>query len=227
MKRTVLLLLCALTSVVANAELWTSFKQRLKYEDLTKEGQEHMDSVIKSEDISLDYYLERINVYRATENLMHAPSVLLNISAWRLNSVGGIEMDVNVTNCTAKTIKYVDFSCYFTNPVGDICYNSIGGGKFMKKSLVGPIGPRPSTDDTSESAIDKMNDCEASYKLDDPNFYNKTAETIHITLVKVTYMDGSVKSFVGKSLDNIISFEYNWGESDYNPLNCVEYLKDI
>lgn len=51
MKRTVLLLLCALTSVVANAELWTSFKQRLKYEDLTKEGQEHMDSVIKSEDI--------------------------------------------------------------------------------------------------------------------------------------------------------------------------------
>lgn len=37
----------------------------------------------------------------------------------------------------------------------------------------------------------------------------------------------AVKSFVGKSLDNIISFEYNWGESDYNPLNCVEYLKDI
>lgn len=154
------LLLFLLISVFANAELWTSFNQRMKYEDLTKEGQMYIDSIVKSQGISRDDYLERINVYRATENLMHAPSVLLNISAWRLNSVGGIEMDLNVTNCTSKTIKYVDFICYFTNPVGDICYNSIGGGKFMKKSLVGPIGPRPNMEDTTDSSIEKMNECE-------------------------------------------------------------------
>ncbi|GEM_PF-2374610 len=219
------LLLFLLISVFANAELWTSFNQRMKYEDLTKEGQMYIDSIVKSQGISRDDYLERINVYRATENLMHAPSVLLNISAWRLNSVGGIEMDLNVTNCTSKTIKYVDFICYFTNPVGDICYNSIGGGKFMKKSLVGPIGPRPNMEDTTDSSIEKMNECEGEYTLDDPVFYNKTADTIHFTSVKVTYMDGSVKVFSGKSLDNILSFEYNWGKSEYNPLNCVEYLR--
>ena len=54
----------------------------------------------------------------------------LRVAGFTEQNTCGIEMDVNVTNCTAKTIKYVDFSCYFTNPVGDICYNSIGVGNF-------------------------------------------------------------------------------------------------
>lgn len=225
MKKYKLLLLFCLFSLATQAQLWTSFKERMKYEDLTEEGQHYMDSVIRDRDISREEYLEMLNVYRATDNLMHAPSVLINVKNWHLNSVGGVEMDVNVTNCTSKTIKYVDFSCYFTNPVGDVCYNSIGGGKFMKKSLVGPIGPRPGKDDTTDTAIDKLNDCVGLYTLDDPVYYNKTADVIHFSSVKVTYMDGTIKNYVGKALDNVLSFEYNWGESEYNPLNCVEYLK--
>ena len=95
----------------------------------------------------------------------------------------------------------------------------------MKKSLVGPIGPRPGKDDTTDNAIDKLNDCVGLYTLDDPVYYNKTADVIHFSSVKVTYMDGTIKNYVGKALDNVLSFEYNWGESEYNPLNCVEYLK--
>lgn len=92
--------------------------------------------------------------------------------------------------------------------------------------IIIPInGPRPNMEDTTDSSIEKMNECEGEYTLDDPVFYNKTADTIHFTSVKVTYMDGSVKVFSGKSLDNILSFEYNWGKSEYNPLNCVEYLR--
>lgn len=226
MKKGVVTALFLFATIACNAQIWTTFKERVLYDSLTEEIKKSVDSLAVVYNVDNKYLVDELNIGNAIDNLVHAPTILINVNKWCTNSVGGIELYLNVINCSSKIIKYVDFKCYFNNAVGDPCYNTIGGNKVYSSSLVGPIGPRPIKDESSSVALDKFAKCQSSYSIDDSGFYNKTADTMHFTSVTIRYMDGTVRTFSGKALDNIISFEKNWEKSNFNPLNCVDYLAE-
>lgn len=226
MKKSLAIVLFLLMAIACNAQIWTTFNERVLYDSLAEETKKSVDSLAQVYNVDTKYLVDELNIKNAIDNLVHAPTVLVNVDRWYTNSAGGLELYLNIMNCSLKTIKYVDLKCYFNNAVGDPCYNTIGGNKICSLSLVGPIDPRPVKDEGSSVALDKFAKCQSSYSIDDSGYYNKTANTMHFTSVTVKYMDGTVRTFRGKALDNIISFEQNWDKSNFNPLNCIDYLAD-
>jgi hypothetical protein len=94
-----------------------------------------------------------------------------------MDSVGGLEPHILISNNSDKTIKYVDLRVSFYNAVGDKVTNDIGAYRYANIQVVGPIKP---------------------WKYEwyewKPVFYNVTAYKMKIETATVTYMDGSKKS---------------------------------
>lgn len=139
------------------------------------------------------------------ESMQKAEPVFVTVDNWETNSVGGVSIYMSVTNCSAsQTIKYISFQGYFTNAVGDKCYNEIGGGTTWKVRGIGPIGPRPTTLDNFRERIDG---CRASYSFEDMSFYARTAEYIHVTTVTIQYMNGKTVTLSGDRLKKHLSYQ--------------------
>ena len=64
-----------------------------------------------------------------------------------MDSAGGNEVSIKFTNCSSQRIKYVYFTGYFLNAVGDKCRNEVGGSTVWKYTGVGPISRIPDTPD--------------------------------------------------------------------------------
>lgn len=149
--------------------------------------------------------------------------VAINMVYWDSNSVGGITAKFEVFNLSKKTIKYVAITGYFKNAVGDRVYNQIGSGSTYTVRGIGPIGPAP----TSVDEIDLFSDAVGTYEFDDCFFYSKTANTIEVSSVKLTYTDGSTQTVSGKILEKHLY----WKEDDiidavYHYKDYIEYLKN-
>ena len=129
--------------------------------------------------------------------------VVVELDSWSSNSVGGIELSLNVTNCSNQTIKYITFQGYFLNSVGDKCRNEIGGGTVWKARGVGPIGPKPTTIDNFD---ERWEDCKASYTFDNTSFYSRVADTFFFSSITIQYMNGKTVTLSGKNLDSHIIY---------------------
>ena len=130
------------------------------------------------------------------------PFVITDVS-WNSNSVGLINVSINITNCTEQTIKYVTFSGYFKNAVGDKCQNEIGGGSVWKAKGVGPIGPCPTTLDNFE---ERIQECKGSYIFDNVSFYSRVAQTFLLTSVSIQYTNGKTITLSGANLDKHVRY---------------------
>lgn len=119
------------------------------------------------------------------------------------NSVGGIEVSLNVINCATQPIKYITIQGYFTNAVGDKCRNDIGGGFVWKGKGVGPIGPRPTS---LENFDERYSLNEANYTFDDLKFYSRVAENFHFSSVSIEYMNGKKITLSGAILKKHIRY---------------------
>lgn len=230
MKKIYSLLIILLFAFNVNAQVWYTFPGKIEPDDV----KQYMDSLIQEysggsleqnyskddsfeEDSSLQVGTFLLNVNRTLDNLKHAPAFLLNVNSWSINSAGGIEVSYSVVNSTVKKIKYIYVTSYFLNSVGDVCIGDFGG-RYMKHKLIGPIGPRPRLNDFWDEAIDKLSHCSGDYTYDTPTFYCSVADRMVVSSVKVQYFDGTVKTYTGKQLDKIVSFESYWSSSEYNPL---------
>lgn len=148
--------------------------------------------------------------------------VAINMVYWDQNSAGGITAKFQVLNLSRKTIKYVAISGYFKNVVGDRVYNQIGTGSTYTVKGIGPIGPAP----TSFVDYELFADALGSYDFDDCFFYSRTANSIEVSSVKLTYTDGTTQTISGKTLEK----QLYWKEEDlfdavYDYKNYLDFLK--
>lgn len=163
---------------------------------------ERVDSLLHEKEKVLENELldARKSIIKSLQQL--SPVVIKDIS-WSMNSVGGITMNLEVTNCSLQTIKYITFYGYFENPVGDKCRNEIGGGSSWKLQGVGPIGPRPTS---LENFVDRFNECIVTFNFDSPFFYSRLAESLYISSVTIQYMNGKSITISGKNIDKYVRY---------------------
>lgn len=105
-----------------------------------------------------------------------------------VNSAGGADVRMMFRNISGKTIKYLNFTVQTYNAVGDIVYGDISGNSTRRLSYTGPL----KTDRTDNAYWDAI-------------LYNHSIDCITINRVKITFMDGSVKTYSGSKLDKIIA----------------------
>ena len=91
------------------------------------------------------------------------------------NIVGGCDASIGIKNISSKTIKYIDFTINFYNAVGDRVRCEVRNRLSFWGKATGPLAPNEAN----------------TYKWDCP-IYNKSARTIGISYVEITYMDDSV-----------------------------------
>ena len=133
-----------------------------------------------------------------------ADPIIVTVEGWNSNSVGGIEVNLSVINCSLQTIKYITFKGYFTNAVGDKCRNEIGGGTTWTGRGVGPIGPRPTGTDNFEV---EHAECHANYDFDQLTFYSRIAQYFHLSSVTIQYMKGKTVTLSGNKLKKHVIYK--------------------
>lgn len=94
-----------------------------------------------------------------------------------MNSAGGLEPWIRISNNSAKKIKYVYLTVSFYNRVGDRVTNDIGGYKKAELEITGPIKP------WHWEAFEW-----------NPVFYSNTASKMKIEKITVKYFGGTTKT---------------------------------
>lgn len=90
------------------------------------------------------------------------------------NSAGLLEGNINITNNSSKTIKYLTLEILAINAVGDVMRPDVGSNRCR---ITGPIYPKD-TDNIS---------------LDCGTYYRGGIDRLDIRVISVVYMDGTSK----------------------------------
>lgn len=107
------------------------------------------------------------------------------------NIAGGVDLDIKWTNMSDKVIKYITFTAYPINAVGDIVKCTIrtqNEGQF-KGQQTGPIA--------------KGEGSKEGYIYANA-WYNNTIVKATLMQIDIEYMDGSAVCLTGESLDKVI-----------------------
>ena len=107
------------------------------------------------------------------------------------NIAGGVDLDIKWTNMSDKVIKYITFTAYPINAVGDIVKCTIrtqNEGQF-KGQQTGPI---------SKGEGNKEGYIYANA------WYNNTIVKAILMQIDIEYMDGSTVCLMGENLDEVI-----------------------
>ena len=106
------------------------------------------------------------------------------------NSAEGVNLVAEIENTGKKPIKYISFSGYPINAVGDRCYCSIRRYSTTSARGVGPIAPGEST----------------KYIFDNL-WYDDTIDYYIPTSINIQYMDGTSKAISKASINEIIKIK--------------------
>ena len=100
-----------------------------------------------------------------------------------IDFLGGVTHTVKIKNNTNKQIKYIHYSLYYTNAVGDIIYSDL---QFNKSPITWTItGPIASTKSITFSGY---------------GFYNNNVRSYILSQLEIEYMDGTVQTIFAKDL---------------------------
>ena len=223
MKKIILSLLLFFMSIsTINGQSSVFFQKITSISDLFEDEKKFYNYAKSKDTISDSTFILYFNTKRVFYNLKFAPSIIMNIYGWDSNSVGGITMNVNIINCSSKTIKYTKITGYFENSVNDICYNQINKNKFFTVTGIGPIKGRSSNSENDINIIiNDINNSSVEYSFEEPFFYSNIAKYLIISSVQIEYTDKTKKIFKGSILKKIINYldSDDWGGSINNPLN--------
>lgn len=129
---------------------------------------------------------------------------IIKVGGWKMDSAGGIEVDITFTNCTSQKVKYVYFRGYFLNAVGDKCRNDITGSTEWKYRGVGPIDAMP-----KELQKNYYPNVEF-WRFGNPKFYSSIAHTFRLSSVTIEYMNGKKTTLSGAELKKRVKYESFW-----------------
>ena len=133
-------------------------------------------------------------------NLKFMDPAYIEVKKINMDSAGGNEVSIKFTNCSSQKVKYVYFTGYFLNAVGDKCRNEVGGSTVWKYTGVGPVSRIPNTPDRFGSYI--------KYFHSDPLFYSKNARRLILSSVTIEYMNGKKIVLSGSELEDRVDYSY-------------------
>jgi hypothetical protein len=144
--------------------LYLDEKEQVSNASVLFESQELYDNLVAEENLRV-----------ATEE---ARSIVRVRRLWhsRPNFVGGVNIYINFTNNSEKTIKYLNFVVQFHNNVGDSVSCDIRGSSFMSYRATGPF-------DTGRGINGTSREWES--------FYNHTVSSVELSSLNIEYMDGT------------------------------------
>jgi len=102
------------------------------------------------------------------------------------NSVGGCSASIEYSNVSDKTFKYVYFSVYFQNNVGDAVKCTITGDTYKRLQYVGPIEPGKNGSGYWSNLI-----------------YNYSATKILLASCSIEFMDGTKTTYSSNLVDRL------------------------
>lgn len=132
------------------------------------------------------------------EDLKLMDPAYIEVKKIKMDNAGGNEVTIKFTNCSSQKIKYVYFTGYFLNAVGDKCRDEINGSTVWKYTGVGPVSQIPNTPDRFGSYI--------KYFHSDPLFYSKNARKFRLSSVTIEYMNGKKAVLSGAELDDRVDY---------------------
>ena len=132
------------------------------------------------------------------EDLKLMDPAYIEVKKIKMDNAGGNEVTIKFTNCSSQKIKYVYFTGYFLNAVGDKCRDEINGSTVWKYTGVGPVSRIPNTPDSFGSYI--------KYFHSDPLFYSKNARKFRLSSVTIEYMNGKKAVLSGAELDDRVDY---------------------
>lgn len=132
------------------------------------------------------------------EDLKLMDPAYMEVKKIKMDNAGGNEVTIKFTNCSSLKIKYVYFTGYFLNAVGDKCRDEITGSTVWKYTGVGPVSQIPNTPDRFGSYI--------KYFHSDPLFYSKNAQKFRLSSVTIEYMNGKKTVLSGEELDDRVDY---------------------
>ena len=81
------------------------------------------------------------NIKKAESTPDQTPILLAEYGTSRPDSAGGVDLQIEFTNTSEKTIKYVTFWATTYNRVGDKAYDRVGKGATKSLQYIGPMEP--------------------------------------------------------------------------------------
>lgn len=132
------------------------------------------------------------------EDLKLMDPAYIEVKKIKTDYAGGNEVTIKFTNCGSLKIKYVYFTGYFLNAVGDKCRDEVTGSTLLKYTGVGPVSKLPNTPDRFGSYI--------KYFHTDPLFYSKNARKFRLSSVTIEYMNGKKLVLSGAELDYRVDY---------------------
>ena len=132
---------------------------------------------------SKDGKLYKFNGKNKNITQKQASALVITNKKVSLNSVGGVDYYLDIINNSDKTIKYIYYTVYSLNRVGDKVACRIWNQYYFTLSDTGPYKPYESTDGTWEAFM-----------------YNNSAYDVKISSVTIEYMDGTKKTLNGNQI---------------------------
>jgi hypothetical protein len=132
------------------------------------------------------------------EDLKLMDPAYIEVKKIKTDYAGGNEVTIKFTNCGSLIIKYVYFTGYFLNAVGDKCRDEVSGSTVWKYTGVGPVSRIPNTPDRFGPYI--------KYFHSDPLFYSKNARKFRLSSVTIEYMNGKKTVLSGSELDDRVDY---------------------
>lgn len=139
------------------------------------------DSIKQTTFKSARYECGSMNLYNLNEITKTFKYGFINSWSWSMNSVNGINFEIEYTNTNSKTIKYIDIYFIVKNPVGDICrilYKN--GSNIGHLRCVGPLEQYDS----------------GSWGWDAVYYTTGDASNLYFTKFVITYMDNTKYTLV-------------------------------
>ena len=109
-----------------------------------------------------------------------------------INSANGIQIDMNISNLSDKTIKYATFYILPFNAVGDVIVSEIDGKSLAALTLTGPLDPGEYTTTVWENV-----------------WYNLTFSCFEISEIDIEYMDSKTLSLSKAEVSKILMHSTN------------------
>ena len=122
-----------------------------------------------------DYICSRCQ--KSFVTIYDVPDILdITSITYDINYVGGIDIYMNFTNQSSKTIDYITVKLQFYNKVGDVLYDDISWKDYTSLLFTGPLKPGAASGRVYWRAC----------------FYNSTfGGTLNIQEIKIEYSDGT------------------------------------
>ncbi len=190
-------------------------RKQQEYEDSIKRVKEEMrirDSIEVAKQDSIKYFnrlkkqleedLTLASQHIAMQEAANSSYIIIHNVGWMKCINNAIEVALSVTNLTPYTIKYITFTGYFTNRVGDKIQSTHGEGSVWKRKLIGPIAPLPSTfEDYKYSVIYNEKPFVLRYAFyNEDYFYARNVYDFKLTSARIEFTNGKTATVSGKNL---------------------------